>query len=47
MRHYIKLLFCLLILGLCFSLSYAQETTEKSEVPTEIDLTIFRQIPML
>lgn len=38
MRHYTKFLFCLLILGLCFSHSYAQETAEKSEVPTEIDL---------
>ena len=35
MRHYTKFLFCLLILGLCFSLSYAQETAEKSEVATE------------
>lgn len=35
MRHYTKFLFCLLILGLFFSLSYAQETVEK---PTEADL---------
>ncbi len=35
MRHDTKFLFCLLILGLFFSLSYAQETTEK---PTETDL---------
>ncbi len=38
MRHYTKFLFCLLILGLCFSHSYAQETDEKTEVLTNTDL---------
>ena len=38
MRNYTKFLFCLLILGLFFSLSYAQETAEKSDVPTKTDL---------
>lgn len=38
MRHYTNFLFYLFILGLFFSLSYAQETSEESDVPTEIDL---------
>lgn len=38
MRHYTRFLFSLLILGLFFSLSYAQETAEKSDVSTKIDL---------
>lgn len=38
MRHYTKFLFCLLILGLCFSLSYALETDEKTEISTNTDL---------
>ena len=38
MRHYTNFLFCLLILGLCFSHSYALETDEKTEVPTNTDL---------
>ncbi len=38
MRHYTKCLFCLLILGLFFSLSYAQETAEHTEKPSETDL---------
>ena len=38
MRHYTKFLFCFLVLAVFLSLSYAQETAEKSEVLTEIDL---------
>ncbi len=38
MRHYTKLLFCLLVLALIFSLSYAQETAENTEKPSETDL---------
>ena len=34
MRHYTNILLCFLVLGLFLSLSYAQETAEKS---TEID----------
>lgn len=38
MKHYTKILFSLLILGLFFSLSCAQVVTEKSDVSTKIDL---------
>ena len=38
MRHYIHISFCFLILGLSLSLSYAQESAEKTEKPIEIDL---------
>ena len=38
MRHNTKFLFCFLMLGLLLSLSYAQETSEKAEQPTEIDI---------
>ena len=38
MRHYTKFLFCFLVLGVFFSLSYAQETPEKAIAPAEVDL---------
>lgn len=38
MRHYTKILFSFLILGLFFSLSCAQVVTEKSDMSTKIDL---------
>ena len=37
MRHYTKILFCLLVLAVFLSFSYAQETFEKSEELTETD----------
>ena len=38
MRHYTKFLLCFLVLGLFLSVSYAQETAENAEKPTETDL---------
>ena len=38
MRHYTKILLCFLVLAVFLSLSYAQETVENTEKPTETDL---------